>query len=93
MSAPLQPHWASSAVQSVLTKVPNSHQGGIISVIEDLGQISYNVWGKVKRTLVGFGFSARADLLSADMETIDLDLSVDGENASAQVTATAGLVH
>jgi hypothetical protein len=47
----------------------------------------------VKRTLVGFDFSARADLSSADMETIDLDLRVDGESASAQVTATAGPVH
>jgi hypothetical protein len=67
--------------------------GGIISVIEDLGHISYNVWGKVKQTLVGFDFSARANLSSTDMETINLDLHVDGENASAQVTATAGWVH
>jgi hypothetical protein len=62
-------------------------------VVEDLGSISYSVWGKAKRTLFGFDFSARADVSSVDKESIDLDLRVDGKSASAQVTATAGAIY
>ena len=65
-------------------------QGGLISVVEDLGTISYNVWAKVKRSLGDFQVSGRADVSSDATDIVDMDLRVEGEVTMAQVSATVG---
>lgn len=63
----------------------------MISVIEDLGSISYNVWGKVKKSFGDFAVSGRADVASDSTDIIDLDLRVEGQNgAMLQASATTG---
>ena len=61
--------------------------------MDDLSEIKYDLWGKVKRTFGTYDWSVRADVSSSDTETIDLDFRVDGDVGSAQVTATAGMIH
>lgn len=77
----------------ILIAIPNTRaqQGGMVSVIEDLGSISYNIWGKVKKSVTdAIAVSARADVNSDDINIIDVDLRVESGGNMVQLLATKG---
>lgn len=67
-------------------------QGGMVSVIEDLGSISYNIWGKFKKSFGDISLSGRADVTNDATDTVNVNVAVEGQGGTmAQVFATAGI--
>jgi hypothetical protein len=58
--------------------------------LEDTTTMPYSAWGKVKKTVSGFLLSARGDVNSKDLDTVAIDLRLDGPSTSIDIVGSAG---
>lgn len=56
--------------------------------VADKESLPFNFWGKAKRSISGWNFSARVDGDSSDLNSIDLDLRADSSSGSTALQLT-----
>lgn len=59
--------------------------------VQDFESLPYAVWGKIKRNIKGWNVSGRGEIRSQDLDSMDLDVQVEGDSTNVQFLGKAGV--
>lgn len=59
-------------------------------MVEDMKSLPYSVWARAKKTVLGFDVSARANVNSKCLDSVDLDVQFNGPTTTLQFLGKGG---